>query len=58
MLIYPFTSWMEFETKIGLAPDFQKDFDSVHGAGSWAKTTAALDASVEGWFDEVRVMIK
>lgn len=57
-LIYPFSSWTEFESRRGLPANFSEDFDSVHGEGSWAKTTEILSASAEGWYDEVRVMVK
>ena len=58
MLVYPFDSWKELETRKGLAPNFQQQFDEVMGAGSWAKSGAALSDSAQGWYDEVRVMVK
>ena len=58
MLIYPFEKWSGMETRRGLESDFGKVFDEVHGAGSWEKTTAKLAESSDGWYDEIRVMVK
>ena len=57
-LIYPFASWTELETNKGIPVGFVDDFNSVHGEGSWAKTIEVLNDSAEGWYDEVRVMVK
>lgn len=59
VLIYPFTSFAEFEKYQGIpTDDLEKDFESVHGAGSFAKFIEMIQSSSEGWYDEVRVMIK
>lgn len=57
-LIYPFSSWTELENRKGIPPNFAADYDSVHGEGTWAKFRESLQGATEGWYDEVRVMIK
>jgi len=58
MLIYPFSSWTEFEESKGLPPGFQKDYESIHGMGSYQRMVDIMDENTDGWYDEVRVMVQ
>jgi hypothetical protein len=59
MLIYPFSSWEEFENHKGLPFDnLQEEMEKANGEGSWKKFQDLMSASNAGWYDEVRMMVK
>ena len=58
-LVYPFKSWTRFEDSNGLPPNFSASYDKINGKGSWQKNVInVLDNHTDGWYDEIRVMIK
>ena len=58
-LVYPFESWTRFENSNGLPPNFATAYDKINGKGSWQKNVVkVLDNHTDGWYDEIRVMIK
>ena len=58
-LVYPFESWTRFENSNGLPPNFATAYDKINGKGSWQKNVVkGLDNHTDGWYDEIRVMIK
>lgn len=60
VLIYPFSSFKEFEKGKGVPGDgaFEKDMISVHGEAGWKKFQELMAESSDGWYDEVRTMVK
>lgn len=59
VLIYPFTSWSEFEKHKGLPFDnLGEEMDKALGVGSMKKFQDLMDNSNAGWYDEVRAMVK
>jgi len=58
-LVYPFSSFKEFEKTKGLAiQDLGKEMDKVHGAGGMKKFNDLVNGSSKGFYDEVRTMVK
>ena len=58
VLVYPFTSFTEFEKTKGLPfADLPKEMDKVHGAGGMEKFLELMKSN-EGWYDEVRTLVK
>ena len=58
-LVYPFSSFKEFEKTKGLAiQDLGKEMDKVYGAGGMKKFNDLVNGSSKGFYDEVRTMVK
>lgn len=57
-LVYPFESFKDLETRIGLPSTFAEDYEDVHGKGSLAEFQKIMDDNTNGWYDEVRIPVK
>ena len=59
-LVYPFSSWAEFEGGVrGLPDDFQDSYEKIYGKGSFRKEVMdVLSTHSEGVTHEVMMMVK
>ena len=60
MLVYPFSSWTEFEGGVrGLPEGFQDSYEKIYGKGSFRKEVSdVLSAHTDGITHEVMTMVK
>lgn len=60
MLVYPFSSWSEFEGNVrGLPEGFQNSYEKIHGKGSFRKEVMdVLSTHSDGVTHEVMTMVK
>jgi hypothetical protein len=60
MLVYPFSSWTEFEGGVrGLPDGFQDSYEKIYGKGSFRKEVMdVLSTHSEGVTHEVMMMVK
>ena len=60
MLVYPFSSWSEFEGNVrGLPEGFQNSYEKIHGKGSFRKEVIdVLSTHSDGVTHEVMTMVK
>ena len=60
MLVYPFSSWSEFEGGVrGLPEGFQDSYEKIYGKGSFRKEVMdVLSNHSEGVTHEVMTMVK
>ena len=57
-LIYPFANFKELETRRGLPPGFFEAYQEVHGEGSNQEIGKIFEENTNGWYDEVRLLVK
>ncbi|MDG2372037.1 MAG: hypothetical protein P8L83_05445 [Flavobacteriaceae bacterium] len=58
-LVYPFKSYKRFENSNGLPPNFTAEYDKINGTGSFRTDVGdVIQMYSEGWYDEVRVLMK
>ena len=60
MLVYPFSSWTEFEGNVrGLPEGFQNSYEKIHGNGSFRKEVMdVLSTHSDGVTQEIMTMVK
>ena len=60
MLVYPFSSWTEFEGNVrGLPEGFQNSYEKIHGKGSFRKEVMdVLSTHSDGVTQEIMTMVK
>ena len=60
MLVYPFSSWSEFEGNVrGLPEGFQNSYEKIHGNGSFRKEVMdVLSTHSDGVTQEIMTMVK
>ena len=60
MLVYPFSSWTEFEGNVrGLPEGFQNSYEKIHGNGSFRKEVIdVLSTHSDGVTQEIMTMVK
>ena len=58
-LVYPFKSYERFENSNGLPPNFSAEYDKMNGNGSFRSDVGdIIQMYSDGWYDEVRVLMK
>jgi hypothetical protein len=60
MLVYPFSSWTEFEGGLrGLPEGFQDSYEKIYGKGSFRKEVMdVLSTHSDGVTQEIMTMVK
>jgi hypothetical protein len=60
MLVYPFSSWEEFNDNVrGLPKIFQRSYEKNHGKGSWrTEVVNVLSKHTNGTIHEVMTMVR
>jgi len=58
-LVYPFKSYKRFKNSNGLPPNFFTEYDKINGDGSFKTDVGdVIQMYSDGWYDEVRVLVK
>ena len=58
-LVYPFKSYKRFKDSNGLPPNFSAEYDKMYGNGSFKSGVGdVIQMYSDGWYDEVRVLMK